>query len=97
MNNRINGQKTGKTCVCGPKPFESPQKRGTFRVYKNKFFKIKQTADKNILVYFTSCCSSVVEHLLGKEEVGGSIPLNSSKRIKIEKIKLIINNNNKKK
>jgi len=25
-NNRINGQKTGKTCVCGPKPFESPQK-----------------------------------------------------------------------
>ncbi len=64
---------------------------GLFVYTKVQFFKIKQTAD------LISCCSSVVEHLLGKEEVGGSIPLNSSKRIKIEKIKLIINNNNKKK
>jgi hypothetical protein len=34
---------------------------------------------KDILI---SCCSSVVEHLLGKEEVGGSIPLNSSNKEK---------------
>jgi hypothetical protein len=45
---------------------------------KSKFFKIKRAAE------FTGCCSSVVEHLLGKEEVGGSIPLNSSKKIEKE-------------
>jgi hypothetical protein len=47
---------------------------GLFVYTKVQFFKIKQTAG------FISCCSSVVEHLLGKEEVGGSIPLNSSKQ-----------------
>jgi hypothetical protein len=43
----------------------------------------------------------VVEHFLGKEEVGGSIPLNSSKEFKkLKKVKRIVrklyitNNNN---
>jgi len=53
---------------------------GLFVYTKVQFFKIKQTAD------LTSCCSSVVEHLLGKEEVGGSIPLNSSTRLKERKL-----------
>jgi hypothetical protein len=35
----------------------------------------------------------VVEHLLGKEEVGGSIPLNSSENYRFNKIEL--NNKNK--
>jgi len=53
---------------------------GLFVYTKVQFFKLKQTAD------LISCCSSVVEHLLGKEEVGGSIPLNSSKKIGKEKL-----------
>ena len=36
MNNRINGQKIIKACICGFKAFVSPQKRGTFRIYKNE-------------------------------------------------------------
>jgi len=53
---------------------------GLFVYTKVQFFKLKQTAD------LISCCSSVVEHLLGKEEVGGSIPLNSSKKIGKEEL-----------
>ncbi len=34
-----------------------------------------------------SCCSSVVEHFLGKEEVGSSILLNSSKTLIIKGFK----------
>ena len=87
MNNRINGQKTEKACVGGLNSFECPQKEGLFAYTGIKFFKIQQTAESNNMAFkgiLKGCCSSVVEHFLGKEEVGGSIPLNSSKQRKNE-------------
>ena len=59
-----------------------PKNEGLFVYTKVKFFKIKHATEVkyNLMLYLLSCCSSVVEHFLGKEEVGGSIPLNSSKK-----------------
>jgi hypothetical protein len=55
--------------------FECPQNEGLFVYLNIQFFKSKKLMRERLS---KSCCSSVVEHLLGKEEVGSSILLNSS-------------------
>ncbi len=56
---------------------------GTFGMWGRTFFVKKRNFEQVFLpseggLDQISCCSSVVEHFLGKEEVGSSILLNSS-------------------
>jgi hypothetical protein len=50
---------------------------------RRDFSHVKEFSSLNMMklnrIKNKSCCSSVVEHFLGKEEVGSSILLNSSK------------------
>jgi hypothetical protein len=62
----------------GWQALEVPKKEGLFACrYVCSFKKLV------IRLREKSCCSSVVEHFLGKEEVGSSILLNSSKMLSL--------------